>query len=112
MPLRAESREQLLQTGSTVLDETSGATRSRRPSGSVPTYIEEVGLDSLVGGDGESGDVVLPCREGLDRALPADLRIVSPRRPLAARSSTVTGITNRPSRLRRSRRESLHARRT
>ena len=37
--------------------------------------IKEVGLDSLVGGDGESCDVVLPCRERLDRALPADLRI-------------------------------------
>ena len=43
-------------------------------------------------------DVVLPRREGLDRALPAHLLIGSPRRPLAARSSTVTGITNRPAR--------------
>ena len=37
--------------------------------------IKEVGLDSLVGGDGESCDVVLPCRECLDRALPANLRM-------------------------------------
>ena len=36
---------------------------------------KEVSLDLLVGGDGESDDVVLPCREGLDRALPADLRM-------------------------------------
>ena len=36
--------------------------------------VKEVGLDSLVGGDGESCDVVLHCSEGLDRALPAKLR--------------------------------------
>ena len=36
--------------------------------------VKEEGLDSLVGGDGEPFDVVFPCREGLDRALPADLR--------------------------------------
>src|SRR6266508_6112934 len=39
-------------------------------------HVKNVGLDSLVGGDGESCDVVLPCREGLDRALPADLRMI------------------------------------
>ena len=38
-------------------------------------HVKEVGLDSLVGGDGESCDVVLPCSERLDRALPAHLRI-------------------------------------
>ena len=37
--------------------------------------VKEVGLDSLVGGDGESCDVVLPCGERLDRALPAHLRM-------------------------------------
>jgi hypothetical protein len=37
--------------------------------------VKEVGLDSLVGGDGKSCDVVLSCREGLDRARPANLRI-------------------------------------
>ena len=38
-------------------------------------HVKEVGLDSLVGGDGESCDVVLPCGERLDRALPAHLRM-------------------------------------
>ncbi len=69
MPLRAESRDQLPQTGSAVVDE-----RAERQDLPV-LYIKDVGLDSLVGGDGESGDVVLPGREGLDRALPAHARI-------------------------------------
>ena len=38
-------------------------------------YIKEVGLDSLVGGDRQASDVLLPGREGLDRALPARLRM-------------------------------------
>ena len=67
---RAESREQLLQTGSTVLDE-----RAERHDPLRRLSRKEVGLDSLVGGDGESRDVVLPRGEGLDRALPADLRM-------------------------------------
>ena len=44
----AWSREQLLQTGATVLDE-----RAERDNLSA-LHIEKVGLDSLVGGDGES----------------------------------------------------------
>ena len=52
--------------------------KERSDTISVPApalHVKEVGLDSLVGGDGESCDVVLPCREGLDRALPAHLRM-------------------------------------
>ena len=70
---RVASREQLLQTGATVLDK-----RAERDNLSA-LHIEKVGLDSLVGGDGESCDVVLPCRERLDRALPANLMDVSRR---------------------------------
>ena len=69
MPCARESRDQLLQTGSTVVDER--AERQDLPF----LYIKEVGLDSLVGGDGKAGDVVLPGRERLDRALPARLRM-------------------------------------
>src|SRR5258708_4967344 len=88
----AESSEQLRQTSSAILDERAQrqnlrAPRLRQGSGEVsPEFalgtwrerrritsvirVKDVGLDSLVGGDGESSDVVLPCREGLDRALP------------------------------------------
>ena len=87
--MRAESKDQLLQTGSTVVDE-----RAERQDLPV-LYIKEVGLDSLVGGDGKAGDVLLPGGEGLDRALPARLRMSVSRRSFAARSSIVTGMTNR-----------------
>src|SRR5262245_47082668 len=67
--LRAESREQLLQTGATIVHE-----RAERYNLRLLYYalhVKEIGLDSLVGGDGKPCDVVLPCREGLYRALPA-----------------------------------------
>ena len=51
---RAESSEQLPQTGSIVLDE-----RAERHNLSTP-YIKKAGFDALVGGDRESCDVVLP----------------------------------------------------
>ena len=70
---RAELREQLLQTRSTVLDERVERYNLRLLHSA--RHVKEVGLDSLVGGDGESCDVVLPCRERLDRALPAHLRM-------------------------------------
>ncbi len=69
MPCARESTDQLLQTGSTVVDE-----RAERQDLPV-LYIKDVGLDSLVGGDGKAGDVLLPGRERLDRALPARLRM-------------------------------------
>ncbi len=47
----------------------------RSDSISSSFYIKQVGLDSLVGGDGKAGDFLLPGREGLDRALPARLRM-------------------------------------
>jgi hypothetical protein len=65
---RTEPCEQLRQTGTTVLDE--GA-----EGHDLILYIKEVGLDSLVGGDGESFDAVLPCRKGFDRPLPARRRM-------------------------------------
>ena len=68
--LRAESKDQLFQTGSTVVDE-----RAERQDLPPLLYIKDVGLDSLVGGDRKAGDVVLPGSEGLDRALPARLRM-------------------------------------
>src|SRR5258708_1355312 len=69
----AESREQLPQTGSTVLYKSA----QRHDLGPLRSavYIEDVGLDSLVGRDGESSDVVFPCGERLDRALPANLQM-------------------------------------
>ena len=70
--MRAESREQLLQTGSAVLDETA----ERHDLLAVSSLqIKDVGFDSLVGRDGESCDAVLQCGEGLDRTLPAHVRI-------------------------------------
>ena len=54
----------------------AGSTASAFPSRPTPRfYIKDAGLDSLVGGDGESGDVVLYYGEGLDRALPTGLEI-------------------------------------
>src|SRR5258705_6432826 len=70
---RAKLREQLPQTGPAILDERAKR-HDLRPLRSA-LRVKEVGLDSLVGGDGKSCDVVFPCREGLDRALPANLRI-------------------------------------
>ena len=57
------------QTGATVLDE-----RAERQNLAV-RCMKDVGLDALVGGDGESRDVALPCGEGLHRSLPAHLPI-------------------------------------
>src|SRR4029453_3599693 len=94
---RAELREQLLQTRSAIVDERAerynrrlprlrqgsgevspefalGTCRERRGIDSV-IQVKKVGLDSLVGGDGESCDVVLPCGQRLDRSLPAHLRV-------------------------------------
>src|SRR6266850_7772727 len=76
--LRAESSEQLLQTGSTVVDERTERDNLRLLHAAL--HVKKIGLDSLVGGDGESCDVVLPCREGLHRALPAHLPIDLSRR--------------------------------
>ena len=52
MPRVAKLREQLRQTGSIVLDE-----RAERHN-LCRLHIKKVGLDSLVGGDGESCDVI------------------------------------------------------
>jgi hypothetical protein len=78
------SREQLLQRGSTVLDESAERRHKLRRWDARPwtrlsapyvllgahssLHVKEVGIDSLVGGGGESCDVVLLCNEGLDRA--------------------------------------------
>src|SRR3970040_2453375 len=70
---RAELTEQLRQTCATILDER--AQRHDLRLFHSAHHIKQVGLDALVGGDGESCDVVLPCREGLDRALPANRRM-------------------------------------
>src|SRR5258706_2948511 len=89
---RAKLRQQLPQTGPTILDErverhnlrrwgTRGRIRLCVPVRAhielhiIGLDIKEVGLDSLVRGDGESCNVVFSCREGLDRALPTNLRI-------------------------------------
>ena len=81
---RAHSRDQQLQTGPTVLDETAERhNRSRRRACSwsrfcVPLrihcvlHIEDVSLDSLVRGDGEPCNLVLPCCQRFDRTLPAN----------------------------------------
>src|SRR6266550_3407503 len=70
---RAKLREQLRQTGPAILDERAQRHDLRPPRSAL--RVKEVGLDSLVGGDGESCDFFFSCREGLDRALPANLRI-------------------------------------
>ena len=67
---RARSRE-----SSCFRRDPPSSTNERSDTISPSFQVEEVRLDALVGGDGESGDVVLPRREGLDRALPARLRI-------------------------------------
>src|SRR5882672_3576186 len=74
---RAESSEQLLQAGSTIVDE-----RAERHNLLLHAalHVKKIGLDSLVGGDGESCDVVLPCGEGFHRARPAHLAIDLSRR--------------------------------
>src|SRR5262249_21271252 len=69
----AQPGEQHIQTGAAILDE-----RWKRHNLHAPvlsTHVEDAGLDSLVGGDGESPDLVLPCSEGLDRPLPAHVLI-------------------------------------
>src|SRR5687767_3956441 len=66
--LRVKTREQLPETNSTVVDQ-----RPQRENLSA-VDVKNVGLDSLVGRDSESRDVVLPCPEGLHRALPTGLR--------------------------------------
>src|SRR5688572_33416224 len=55
--LRAESSQQLLQTGATVFDEPAERHNLRRPLRDL--HVKDVGLDALVGRDGESCDVVL-----------------------------------------------------
>jgi hypothetical protein len=58
---RAESSEQLLQTRSTVGDDERAERQDFHR-----LHKKEARLDSLVGGDGESCDVVLPGRERFD----------------------------------------------
>src|SRR6185503_15508831 len=70
----AKFRDQLLQTRSTIVDERAERENLRLLHST--RHVKDVGLDSLVGGDGESCDVVLPCRQGLDRPLPRDLRMI------------------------------------
>src|SRR5262245_52929430 len=74
---RAKLREQLLQACSAIVDERAERYDLRLVHAVV--QVKDVSLDSLVGGDGESRDVVLPCRERLDRAFPANLRIGLPK---------------------------------
>ena len=74
---RTELKEQLLQTGSTIVDERAERYNLRLLISA--RHVKDVGLDSFLGGDAESCDVVLPCRERLDRALPADLWISLPK---------------------------------
>src|SRR5258705_10905087 len=74
---RAESSKQLLQAGSAIVDERAERCNLRL----LPApYVQDVGLDSLVGGDGQSCDLILPCSERLHRALPANLPIDLSRR--------------------------------
>src|SRR5258705_2235169 len=74
---RTDASEQLLQAGSTIVVESAERNNLRL----VPVrYVQEVGLDSLVGGDCESCDIVLPCTERLHRALPANLPVALTRR--------------------------------
>src|SRR6266850_5648458 len=75
---RAELSEQLLQAGSAIVDERAERYDLRLLHAAL--HVKKIGLDSLVGGDGESCDLVLPCREGLHRALPAHLPIDLSRR--------------------------------
>src|SRR5215470_11233990 len=70
---RAELREQLLQTRSTIVDERAKRYDLRLPRFAL--HVKKVGVDSLVGGDGESRDLLLPCHQGLDRARPANLPV-------------------------------------
>src|SRR6266542_187056 len=72
---RAKLREQLRQTDSTIFDERPERHYLRA---CFALHVKKVGLDSLIGGDGESCDLVLPCSERLDRALPANLRMILP----------------------------------
>ena len=68
----AKSREQLLQTTVIVVDKTAERQNLRRPARIRRVVrVKDVGLDSLVGGDGEPCDLVLPCCERFDRTLPA-----------------------------------------
>src|SRR5437762_9871217 len=61
---RAKVREQLLQTGSTIVDERAERYNLRLLHSSL--HVKEVGFDSLVGGDGEPCDLVLLCNQALD----------------------------------------------
>src|SRR5688500_4222796 len=70
---RAELREQSLQTGSTIVD--GRAQRYNLRLLHSARHVKDVGFDALVGGSGESCNLVLPCRQRLDRALPANLRM-------------------------------------
>ena len=89
--LPAEPREQCFRRA----PPSSMKERSDTISGSGSLHIKKVGLDPLIRGDGESRNLVLPGGQGLDRSLPAHVRMLLSRRPLAARSSTVTGMTYR-----------------
>ena len=67
----------MFQTGSTVLDESRGT-----PGFLALACVKDVGLDSLVGGDGEPREVVLPRGERFYRSLPA-------RRPIGLAKETI-----------------------
>src|SRR5215213_10018689 len=74
--LCTKSRQQLDEPGSVVVDETPERHDVGRPLRVRSTrHVEQVCLDSLVGGDRESSDIVLPRREGLNRALPARMTV-------------------------------------
>src|SRR6185503_2873049 len=64
----AQPGQQVLHTGPSVFDQ-----RAERYD--FPILIYKVGLDALGGGDRDACEAVLPCRQGLDRPLPARPRI-------------------------------------
>ena len=66
---RAELREQLLQTGSAVLDE-----GSHRQNLSV-LQMKNEGFNAFIRRNGEPFDLVFPGGQRLDRSLPTDLLI-------------------------------------
>src|SRR4051794_23589634 len=70
---RPQLKQQLTQTNSAVVHQRPERDELRFLDSAGG--VEEVGLDPLVRGDGEPVDVGLSRKEGLDRALPADLRI-------------------------------------
>src|SRR3954451_6747334 len=70
---RAKVGKQLRKARSAILDDR--AQRHDLAARISALNIQDIGLDSLVGGESESGDLVSSCGQGFDRALPANLRI-------------------------------------